>query len=126
MKKSEITGEGITGMRVEFNLQDMHVAAEIVNTVEEYYKKVKAHSEWENNMGNNDLRFKVDPETGEQKELWGRWDRSAYRTYYPEPEVYEIDKDDLLKLVCKFFKKIASKPENEATIFSDEDDNKKQ
>lgn len=121
MKKSEMIGEGIIGMKVEFNLQDMHAAAQIVNIVEKYYEEVKAHREWADNMGNKDLRIKIDPETGEQTELWGRWDRNAYCAIYPEPEVYEIDKDDILDLVCKFFKKIASKPENEATIFEDED-----
>lgn len=120
MKKQEIIAEGLCGMQVSFNLQDMHAAASFVNTVNDYFTKKAAYDKWHDGYWDEAIRYKTDPETGERIRLWDNW--SEYKNLYPQPEEAELDKDQMLKTAVNFFKKVASKSDTEASIFSDEDE----
>ena len=120
MKKQEIIAEGLCGMQVNFNLQDMHAAANFVNTVNDYFTKKAAYDKWHDGYWDDSIRYKTDPETGEKTRLWNNW--SEYENLYPKPKVIELDKDQMLKDAVIFFKKVASKSETEASIFSEEDE----
>ena len=120
MKANQIIAEGLCGMQVNFNLQDMHVAAQFVNTINTFFAAKEAHEKWYNGYYDKSIRYKQDPETGENICQWDTW--SKYREFYPEPEQPTVDMEGMLRDAAKFFKKIASKPETEATIFSDDDE----
>ena len=121
MKTKEIIGEGVCGMHIELNVLDQHVVTKMVNEYDRYLEKKVAHDNWHNGQYKEELRVKVNPETGEKTELWKRYDWDEYRKHYPEPEDVSFDYEETVKTVMIFLHKLCSKSDERATIFETED-----
>ena len=120
MKTQVITGEGVCGMQINLNVLDQHVVTQLVNDYDHYIKAKEVHDKWQSDYWNDAIRYKVDPETGEKTKLWNNWDE--YRKLYEEPEEPRFNNEETLKTVMVFLRKLVSKSDNRATIFSDKDE----
>lgn len=122
MKTQIITGEGVCGMQIRLNVLDQHEVTKLVDAYDHYIAIKKVHDEWHNGMYDDKLRLSVDPETGEKKENWKRYDWEAYKAIYPEPEDISFSFQDNFETVLVFLRKLVSKSDNCATIFSNKDE----
>ena len=104
MKTQVITGEGVCGMQINLNVLD------------------QVHDKWYHGMYDDNLRVSVNPDTGEKTERWKKYDWDAYKAIYPEPEDLSFDFNESFKTVLVFLRKLVSKSDNRATIFSDKDE----
>lgn len=120
MKTQLITGEGVCGMQINLNVLDQHVVTQLVKDYDRFIKAKEAHDKWDSDYWNDAIRYKVDPETGEKTKLWNN--RDEYRKLYEEPEVPYFDNEETLKTIMVFLRKLVSKSDLAATIFSEEDE----
>lgn len=122
MKTEKIIGEGICGMQITLNVLDQHVVTEMVNQYDAYAKAKAEHDKWHEGCYNDELRFTVDPETGEKTENWKRCDWDAYRKLYPEPKEIHFDFGENMQTIMIFLRKLCSTSNERATVFSTEDE----
>lgn len=122
MKTQVITGEGVCGMQINLNVLDQHEVTKLVKEYDHYIAVKTVHDKWHEGMYDDKLRLSVDPETGEKTENWKRYDWDAYKEIYPEPEDASFDYNESFKTVLVFLRKLVSKSDNRATIFSDKDE----
>lgn len=120
MKTQVITGEGVCGMQINLNVLDQHVVTQLVNDYDRFIKAKEVHDKWDSDYWNDTIRYETNPDTGEKTRRWNS--RDEYRKLYEEPEVPHFDNEDALKTVMVFLRKLASKSDNRATIFSDKDE----
>ena len=120
MKTQVITAEAVCGMQVNLNIFDQDAITNLVKEVDSYYTAREIHDKWHNDQYDDNLRIKVDPDTGEKTELWKRYDWDAYRALYPEPNDPSLDKDKIIKTVMVFLRKLTIADGERATVFSEE------
>lgn len=122
MKTQVITGEGVCGMQINLNVLDQHEVTKLVVDYDRYAAAKKVHDKWYHGMYDDNLRVSVNPETGEKTENWKKYDWDAYKVIYPEPEDLSFDFNESFTTVLVFLRKLVSKSDNRATIFSDKDE----
>lgn len=120
MKTQLITGEGVCGMQINLNVLDQHVVTQLVNEYDRFIKVKEAHDKWDSDYWNDTIRYETDPDTGEKTRRWNN--RDEYRKFYEEPEIPHFDNEETLKTIMVFLRKLVSKSNLAATIFSDKDE----